>query len=176
MSLSDSSLSVSANQSFDCNVYFATGTENQFGGNAFGVSCDSSGCVSLSHTGFYVIGDFRFADFIRPSLNHKGTSSNPVLTDLFIRGRKLNIYIAFITQLYFEVSKDVRLSSTHFFYHEIPNKRELHQIALNLSSDIDFKYFLKIYKKCTGEPYSFLVNDTTLPSDEPLRFRNNILK
>ena len=58
---------------------------------------------------------------------------------------------------------------------KIPNKRELQQTALNHSSDIDFKYFIKIYKKCTAEPYSFLVNDTTLPSDDPLRFRKNLL-
>ena len=48
---------------------------------------------------------------------------------------------------------------------KIPNKRELQQIAFNHSSDIDFKDFMKIYKKCTAEPYSFLVNDTSLPSD-----------
>ena len=59
---------------------------------------------------------------------------------------------------------------------KIPNKRELQQIALSHSSDIDFKDFMKIYKKYTVEPYSFLVNDTTLPSDNPLRFRKNLLK
>ena len=100
---------------------------------------------------------------------------NPIVTELFIRGRKLNISIVFITQSYFKVPKDVRLNSTHFFIMKIPNKRELQQIALNHSSDIDFKDFMKIYKKCTAEPYSFLVNDTTLPSDDPLRFRKNLL-
>ena len=40
--------------------------------------------------------------------------------------------------------------------------------------DIDFKDFIKIYKKCTAEPYSFLINDATLASDNPLRFRKNI--
>ena len=59
---------------------------------------------------------------------------------------------------------------------KIPNKRELHQIALNYTSDIDFKYFIKIYKKCTAEPYFFLVNDTTFSSDDPLRFRKNLLE
>ena len=68
------------------------------------------------------------------------------------------------------------LNSTHFFILKIPNKRELQQIALNQSSDIDFKDFMKIYKKYTKEPYSFLVNDTTLPSDDPLRFRKNLLR
>ena len=57
-----------------------------------------------------------------------------------------------------------------------PNKKELQPIALNHSSDVDFKDFLKIYKKCFAEPYSFLVNDTTLPSYDPLRFKKNLLK
>ena len=57
---------------------------------------------------------------------------------------------------------------------KIPNKGVLQQIDLNHSSDIDFKDFIKIYKTCTEEPYSFLVNDTTLPSDDPLRFRKNL--
>ena len=101
---------------------------------------------------------------------------NPVVTELFIRGRKLNISIVLITQSYFKVPKDVRLSSTHFFIMKISNKRELQQIALNHSSDIDFKDFIKIYKKFIAEPYSFLVNDTTLPSYDRLRLRKNLLK
>ena len=100
---------------------------------------------------------------------------NPIVTELFIRGRKLNISIVFITQSYFKVPKDIRLNSTHFFIMKIPNKRELQQIALSHSSDIDFKDFMNIYKKSTKEPYSFLVNDTNLPSDNPLRFRKNPL-
>ena len=100
---------------------------------------------------------------------------NPIVTELFIRGRKLNISVVFITQSYFKVPKDVRLNCTHFFIVKIPNKRELHQIALSHSSDIDFKDFMNIYKKSTKKPYSFLVNDTTSPSDNPLRFRKNIL-
>ena len=71
--------------------------------------------------------------------------------------------------------KVVILNSAHFFIMKISNKRELQQIALNHPSDIDFKDFMKVYKKCTAEPYSFLVNDTTLPSDDPLRFRKNLL-
>ena len=61
-----------------------------------------------------------------------------------------------------------------FLLLKIPTKRELQQIALHHSSDIDFKDFIKIYKKYTDEPYSFLVNDTTLASDNPLRFRKNL--
>ena len=100
---------------------------------------------------------------------------NPIVTELFIRGRKLNISIVFITQSYFKVPKYVRLNSTHFFIMKITNKRELQETALNHSSDIDFKDFLNIYKKCTKDSYSFLVNDTTLPSDDRLRFKKSLL-
>ena len=94
-----------------------------------------------------------FDDVIADMINNK--KLNPIVTELFIRGRKLNISIFFITQSYFNVPKDVRLNSTYFFIMKIPNKRELQQIALNHSSDIDFKDFIKIYKKCTAEPYFF---------------------
>ena len=114
-----------------------------------------------------------FDDMIADMVNNN--KLNPIVTELFIRGRKRNISIVFITQSYFKVPKDVRLNSTHFFIMKVPNKRKLQQIALNHSSDIDFKYFMNIYKICTAEPYSFLVNDTTLPSDDPLRFRKNLL-
>ena len=72
---------------------------------------------------------------------------NPIVTELFIRGRKINISIVFITQSYFKVPKNVRLNSTHFFIRKIPNKRELQQIAQNHSSDVEFKDFVKNYKK-----------------------------
>ena len=100
---------------------------------------------------------------------------NPVVTESFIRGRKLNISIVFITQSYFKVPKQIRLNITHFFVMKIPNNRELQQVALNHSLDIDFKDFIKIYKKYTAEPYLLLVNDATLPPDNPLRFRKNLL-
>ena len=89
--------------------------------------------------------------------------------------QKTYFSITFIMQPYFKEQKDVRLNS-HFFIMKIPNKKELQQIALNHSSDIDSKDFMKIYEKCNAEPYSFLVNDTTLPSDNPLMFRKNLLK
>ena len=114
-----------------------------------------------------------FYDMIANMINNN--KLNPEVTELFIRGRKLNISIVFITQSYSKVPEHVRLNSTHFLIMKIPNKRELQQTALNNSSDIDFKDFMNIYKKCTAEPYSFLVNDTTLPSDGPLRFRKNLL-
>ena len=115
-----------------------------------------------------------FDGTIADMINNK--KLNSVVTELFIRGRKLNISIVFITQSYFKVPKDVRLNATNFSIMKISNKRELQQIALNHSSDIDFKDFMKIYKKCTTEPYSFLANDKTLPSDDPLRLKKNLLK
>ena len=113
-----------------------------------------------------------FDDMITDMINNK--KLNSIVTELFVRARKLNISLVFITKSYFKVPKDVRLNTTHFFIMKIPNKRELQQIAINHSSDIDFKDFVKIYKKCTDDPYSFLVNDTTLSSDNPLRFRKNL--
>ena len=113
-----------------------------------------------------------FDDMIADMINNK--KLNLIVTELFIRGRKPNISIVVITQSYFKVPKGVRLNSTHFFIMKILNKRELRQIALNHSSDIDFKDFRKFYKDYTKEPYSFLVNDTTLQSYNPLRFRYNL--
>ena len=93
---------------------------------------------------------------------------------MFIRCRKLNVSLAFITQSYFSVPKDVRLNSTHYFIMKINNNRELQNIAINHSPDIDYKDFIKIYRKCTNEPYNFLTIDTTLPSSNSLRFRKNL--
>ena len=92
-------------------------------------------------------------DDMSADINNK--KLNPVVTELFITGRKLNISIVFISQSYFPVPKDVKLNSTHVFIMKIPNKRELQQIALNHSSDTDFKDFMKIYKKCTAETLFF---------------------
>ena len=80
---------------------------------------------------------------------------NPIVTELFIRGRKLNISLVFIVQSYFAIPKNIRLSSTHFFIIKIPNKQELQQIAFNHSSNIEFKNFMNFYKKCTAKPYFF---------------------
>ena len=100
---------------------------------------------------------------------------NSIVTELFIRGRKLNISVVFITQSYFKVPKDVRLNTSHFLIAKIPNKRKLQKIAINHSSDISTKDFANIYRKYTSEPYSFLVNGTRLASNNPLRFRKNLL-
>ena len=83
-----------------------------------------------------------FNDMISDIINNK--KLNSIVTELFIKGRKLNISLVFITQSYFKVPKDVRLNSTYFFIMKISNKRELQQIALNHSLDIDFKAFIKI--------------------------------
>ena len=84
-------------------------------------------------------------DMIADMLSNK--KLNPVVTELFIRDRKLKISVTFITQSYFCVSKDIRLNSTHYFIMKIPNKQALQQTAFNHSSNIDFKVFMNLYKK-----------------------------
>ena len=98
-----------------------------------------------------------------------------IIKELFIRCRKLNISLIFITQSCCSVPKEVRLNSTHYLIMKIHNKRELKNIAINHSVDIDYKEFMNIYKKCTSEPYSFLTIDTTLPANNSVRFRKNLL-
>ena len=98
-----------------------------------------------------------------------------MVTALFLKGMKISISLVFILQSYFKVPKTIRLNATHYFIMKIPNRRELEQIASNHSSDIDFNNFMKLYKGCTKEQYSFFVNDTTLSSDNPLRLRKNLL-
>ena len=101
-----------------------------------------------------------FDDMIADMINNK--KLNSIVTNMFITGTKSNSFLVFITQSYLKVTKDVRLNTTHFFITKISHRRELQQIALNHLSDISTKDFIKIYKICTDEPYSFLVNDTTL--------------
>ena len=105
-----------------------------------------------------------------------------IVKELFIRCRKLNISIVFITQSYFRTPKDARLNSTHYILMKIGNKKELKSIAEENSGHLDFKEFLKIYNYCTKEPYSFMLVDTRLTSrvtfkknfDEPIKgFINN---
>ena len=73
----------------------------------------------------------------------------------------------------FSVPKDVRLNSTHYLIMKINNKRELQNIAINHSANIDYNNFMKIYRECTKEPYCFLTTDTTLPASDPLRFNDS---
>ena len=113
-----------------------------------------------------------FDDMIADIMTNKKFQA--ILKELFIRCRKINISLVFITQSYFSVPKDVRLNSTHYFIMKINNKRELQNIAINHSADIEYKDFVKIYKECTKKPYNFLTIDTTFPSSNPLRFRKKL--
>ena len=83
-----------------------------------------------------------------------------IVKELFIRCRKLNISIVFITQSYFKTPKDARLNSTHYILMKISNRKELKSIAEENSRYLDFKDVLKIYNYCTKEPYSFMMIDT----------------
>ena len=94
---------------------------------------------------------------------------------MFIRCRKQNILLVFITQSYFSFPKGVRLNSTHYLIMKINNNRELENIAFNHSADIDYNDFVKMYREYTKEPYSFLTIDTTLAASNPLRFMKNLL-
>ena len=93
-----------------------------------------------------------------------------MIKEWFIRCRKLNMSFVFITQSYFSVPKDVRLNSTHYLIMKINSRKELQNIAINHSADIDYKDFVKIYRECIRKPYSFFRIDTTLPASNPLRF------
>ena len=83
-----------------------------------------------------------------------------IVKELFIRCRKLNISIVFITQPYFRTPKDARLNSPQYILMKIGNKKELKSIAEENSGQLDFKDFLKIYNYCTNEPYWFMMVDT----------------
>ena len=87
----------------------------------------------------------------------------PIATKLFLRARKLNISLVFISHSYFKVPETIRRNLTRYFTMKIPSKRELQKIASNHFSDIDFKVFIKLYKDYTKEPFH-----TTFPSDNPL--------
>ena len=114
-----------------------------------------------------------FDDMIADMKSNKKLSS--LVTELFLRGRKVNISLLFISQSFSKMPKTIRPNATHYFIMKIPDKRELQQIASNHASDIKFKDFMKLYKDYTKESFSFLVNDTTLPSDKSLRFWKNLL-
>ena len=96
-----------------------------------------------------------FDDIIAGMVSNK--KRNPIVIELLIRGRKLSIFLVFITQSYSFVQKNITLNSRHYFIMNIPNKQELQQITFNRSSGIDFKDFMNLYKKCSAKPYSFLV-------------------
>ena len=95
-----------------------------------------------------------FDNMIADMIHNKKLDS--IVTELFIRGRKLNISLVFITQSYFKLPKDVRLNTTHFFIAKIPNKRKLWEIAINHSPDISTKDFANIYKNVLLNHIRFL--------------------
>ena len=115
-----------------------------------------------------------FDDMIADIMTNKRFQA--IIKELFIRCRKLNISLAFITQSYFSVPKDVRINSTHYLTMKINNKRELQNIAINHHADINYQDFMKIYRECTKQPYNFLTLDTTLPTGNPLRFRKQLFE
>ena len=100
---------------------------------------------------------------------------NLIVTELFTRGRKINISLVLIPQSFFKIPKNVRQNTSQFFIAKISNKRELQQIAINHSSDISTNDFANIYRKYTDELYSFLVIDTMLSLNNLLRFRKTFL-
>ena len=83
-----------------------------------------------------------------------------IVKELFIRCRKLNISIVFISQSYLRTPKDARLNRTHYILMKIGNKKELKSIAEENSGHLEFKDFLKIYNYCTNKPYLFIMVDT----------------
>ena len=91
-----------------------------------------------------------FDDMIADIMTNKKFQA--IIKELFIRCRKLNISLVFITQSYFSVPKEVRLNSTHYLIMKIHKRGELQQIAINHSADIDYKDFLKIHRECKKEP------------------------
>ena len=109
-----------------------------------------------------------FDDMISHVISNK--NAQQVLQELFIRCRKLNISLCFLSQSYFSVPKDVRLNCTHYVIFKLNNKRKLQNIAINHSADFDYKDFIKIYRDFTKKPYNFLTIDSQ-PTDK--RFKKN---
>ena len=116
-----------------------------------------------------------FDDMIADIMSDK--KSQAIIKELFIRCRKLKISLVFIMQSYFSVPKDVRLKSTHYLIMKINNKRELRNIAINRSADIDYKDFKKVYRDYMKEPYFFFLTiGTTLIASDTLRFRKSLFR
>ena len=113
-----------------------------------------------------------FEDMIADVKDNKKLQA--IMEEMFIRCRKLNISLAFITQSYFSVAKDVRLNLNHYLIMKRNSKIELENIATDHSADIDYQDFMKIYRECTKEPFNVLTINITLPASGPLRFRKNL--
>ena len=112
-----------------------------------------------------------FGDMIADIMS--STKFKAIIKELFIRCRKLNISIVFITQSYFRTPKDARLNSMHYVIIKIQSRKELQNIGQENSGDINFKDFLKVYKDYTSKPCSCMIINTTVPSGNPMRFRKN---
>ena len=108
-----------------------------------------------------------FDDMIADIENNKNCLK--IIKELFYRARKINVSIVFITQSYFRALKDPRLNSTHYILIEIGNKKELKSIAEEISGNLDYKDFFKIYNYCTREPYSFMTIDTRPTATIPFK-------
>ena len=113
-----------------------------------------------------------FDDMIADIMTNKRFQT--IINELFIRCRKLNISLVFITQSYLSVPKDVRLNTTHYLIMKINNRMQFKNIATDHSADIGYQDFKKIYRECTKEPYNFLTIDATLPASNPLRFTKHL--
>ena len=111
---------------------------------------------------FFIVFDNMIAD----SKSNKRFQA--IIEELFTRYQKPNISLVFIKQSYFSVPKDVRLNSRHYLITKINNRKEIQNIPNDCSADIDYKDFVKSYRKCTREPFNFLTIDATLPASNPL--------
>ena len=109
-----------------------------------------------------------FDDMIADIMTNKKFQA--IIKELSIRCRKLNVSLVFIPQFYFSVPKEARLNSTHNLIMKINNRKDLQQTTIDHSADIDYKDFLKIYRNCTNELYSFFTIDVHNPT---MKFRKN---
>ena len=153
------------------------GTKHSNDSNAF-IECSNAMDDAYQNIGDYNPNRKRkilivFDDMIADIMTNKNFQA--IIKELFIRCRKLNTSLVFITKSYFSVPKDVRLSLTHYLIMKINNKKELQNIAINHSAGIGYKDFMKIYRKCTKELYYFLTIDTTLSANDPIKFRKKFV-
>ena len=114
-----------------------------------------------------------FDDMIADILTNK--KFQQILEEFFIRSRKINISLVFISKSYFSVPKNVRLNCMHYYIMKISNQIELSNIAQNHTSDIVYKDFLKMYHNYTKKTYDFFTVDNTLSSDNSLKYHQNLL-
>ena len=110
-------------------------------------------------------------DMIADMISNKNL--NPIVTELFIRGIKLNKCVLLL--LHNHTLQYQKMFSTHCFFMKIPIKRVIQKIAINHLLDIDFKDYTFV-QKYTAEPYLFLVIDTPLSSNNPLPVKCNLLE